>query len=470
MLTSLATAQELSLPGLTEETSEATLDTPISTADTAVNDVQIKERLTNIYANFENLRPVQVTVEDGVVTLSGTVLQREAISQAQQLANRTENVVSVVNNIKFNQNVTQKLGFVFDQLIQRSIDIVQFLPILVVATIVFLVLFWLARVVTRRRETFQRFAANAFIADLIRQAVRIAITLFGLILALQIADATSILGSVLGALGLVGLAIGFAIRDTVENYIASILLSLRQPFAPNDHIRIDDKEGLVQRLTARATILMDFSGNHIRIPNATVFKGVITNFSRNPNRRFEFDVGVGVDVNLAEALATAKQTLLEIPGILADPAPLTSIQTLGDSNVVIRCYAWLNQKNSNYLLVRSEAIRLIKTRFEAAEFDMPEPIYRLHIQDYRRPASISHQATLNAKTATLSTLDDTAEAPEQPKTPTLRKAPPPGEPVQAQPMTLDNAPDQVIKQQSVQAQAQSSQPEDNLLSHDAPIE
>jgi small-conductance mechanosensitive channel len=85
----------------------------------------------------------------------------------------------------------------------------------------------------------------------------------------------------------------------VENYIASILLSLRQPFSPNDHVVIEGYEGLVLRLTSRATLLMSFDGNHIRIPNAMVYKSVIVNYTRNPRRRISFQVGVGTDVNLS---------------------------------------------------------------------------------------------------------------------------------------------------------------------------
>src|SRR3546814_11904518 len=85
------------------------------------------------------------------------------------------------------------------------------------------------------------------------------------------------------------ISIGFAIRDTVDNYVASLMLSLRQPFRANDHVVIEGHEGRVVRLTSRATILMTLEGNHLRIPNSTVFKAVILNYPRNPERRFDFE-------------------------------------------------------------------------------------------------------------------------------------------------------------------------------------
>ena len=103
--------------------------------------------------------------------------------------------------------------------------------------------------------------------------------LFGVLLALDILDLTALVGAVLGTVGVVGLAIGFAFKDIVENYLAGLLLSIRRPFALNDLVLIESHEGRVVRLTPSELILMTLEGNHVRIPNATVFKSFIYNFS-----------------------------------------------------------------------------------------------------------------------------------------------------------------------------------------------
>jgi small conductance mechanosensitive channel len=150
---------------------------------------------------------------------------------------------------------------------------------------------WCAGHLSASQQLARRFERNPLLRDLVRQLVRMAIIGVGLVLALEIIDASALLGTVLGAAGVVGLAVGFALRDTVENYIASLLLSLRQPFAHDDLVVIDGNEGRVVRLTPRATILLTLDGNHTRIPNAMVYKAVIVNYTRNPKRRFSFDVG-----------------------------------------------------------------------------------------------------------------------------------------------------------------------------------
>ncbi len=373
-------------PSLAE--GEPELDTTIEAESNPSLDRQIERRLGNIYSNLEGLSTIQVTVNEGIVTLSGEIQEREAEQRALELAARTAEVVSVQNRLVYTQDVEKKLTAVFSKLSKQGMTFFQYLPVLLVAGLIFITFWFLGKWATSRSAFFDRVTPNVFIGDLVRHLVRIAITLCGLIIALEVADATSILGSVLGALGVAGLALGFAIRDTVENYIASILLSLRQPFSPNDHVIIQDREGLVLRLTSRATLLMSFDGNHIRIPNSLVYKGVIINYSRNPRRRFTFTLGVGTDVNLIEALKLAAATLADAPGVLATPAPLGQIDSLGDSNVLLKFFAWVDQDQSNYSSVRSEAIRRVKTAYEQEDFDMPEPIFRLQLQD-RVPAGLT---------------------------------------------------------------------------------
>jgi small-conductance mechanosensitive channel len=129
---------------------------------------------------------------------------------------------------------------------------VEFLPVLGIAVVVVVLSWIVARLVTRGEALF-RFVDNQLARDLARQVVRKAIVIAGLIIALEILDATALIGAVLGAAGVLGIAVGFAFRDLVENYIAGILLSLRQPFARDDAVVINEHAGKVVRLTPRAT-------------------------------------------------------------------------------------------------------------------------------------------------------------------------------------------------------------------------
>jgi small-conductance mechanosensitive channel len=270
----------------------------------------------------------------------------------------------------------------FDLIIARlelfADSAVQLLPALAIAVLVVALTWFIARLVTRGDFLF-RFVGNPFARDLARAAVRLAIVVAGLIIALELLDATALIGAVLGAAGVLGIAVGFAFRDLVENYIAGILLSLRQPFAPDDAVVINEHAGKVVRLNTRATILMTADGNHLRLPNALVFKGVILNYSRNPLRRFDFAVGVGTGEDLIAAQNSGLEILGELDALCTEPGPIARIEALGNSSVVVRFFAWVDQREADFGKAKSEAQRLVKTALESKGIEMPEPIYRVHL-------------------------------------------------------------------------------------------
>lgn len=357
------------------------IDTTITTELDPAQDEAIAKRLAATYDQLDDLADVEVEVRAGVVRLSGEVLSTDDYDLAAELARNVEGVVAVDNDLREIRDVQRRLGPAYDKVKNRLFDLLALGPLLGVALVVF-VLFWaLARWLGNRERLYQRLTPNRFLQDLIHQVVRAVILILGVLMALEILDATALVGAVLGTAGIVGLALGFAFRDTAENYIASVLLSIRQPFAPNDHVLVDGHEGKVIRLTSRATLLLTLDGNHVRIPNADVFKGVITNYTRNPERRFDFSVGVGTEENLTEAQALGLETLSQIDGVLSDPAPACWINELGDSHVVIRFLAWVDQREVSFPKARGEAMRKVKEAFDDADISMPEPIYRVWMKE-----------------------------------------------------------------------------------------
>ncbi|MGI8559917.1 MAG: mechanosensitive ion channel family protein [Luteimonas sp.] len=282
------------------------------------------------------------------------------------------------------------LSAVADQLLDQTYGMLAALPMLLVALLVV----WLAWRIggwMSRRAALDRVAQrNPFMRDLARTTVRWLVLLVGVVVALELLDATALVGAVLGTAGVLGVAIGFAFKDILENYIAGILMSLRQPFAPRDHVVIDGNEGVIVALNSRATILMTLDGNHLRLPNALVFRGVTLNYTRNPSRRFQFEVGVGVEEDLVAAQDIGVAELRRIDGVISKPPPRAIITALGDSNVQLRFHGWVDQRSHDFLLVKSEAIRRVKLALEEAGMDMPEPIYRVQLSE--RPASVATSA------------------------------------------------------------------------------
>ncbi|CUH63596.1 Small-conductance mechanosensitive channel [Thalassovita gelatinovora] len=354
---------------------------PISVEDSATTDAAIAVRIRDILSELEGYDDVTVTVTSGIVTLKGTTLDLAHAEALNDLITRVNGVVAIRNEVAETTDVVERLNPAVDRFTKRTAQFVAYLPLLAVALIAFGLIFAFGLVLARMKQPWNRLAPNSFIADIYRVIVRLGFLIAGLVMALDILGATALLSTILGAAGIVGLAIGFAVKDTVENFIASIMLSIRQPFRPNDAIEINGDEGKVIRLTSRATILLSWDGNHIRIPNSTVFKSRIVNYSSNAERRYTFDLAVAPESDLALALRLGEQTLAKLPFSVASPAPSVWIHEVGDSTITLRLAGWIDQTKTGLLAARSEAIRILMATFTGAGIKMPEPTYRLITQD-----------------------------------------------------------------------------------------
>ena len=237
-------------------------------------------------------------------------------------------------------------------------------------------------------------------------AVSIAVFVAGAIAVLSLLDADAAIGSIFGGLGLIGLAIGFAVRDTLENYLASLLLSLRQPFAPGDLVDIDQTTGRVARMTTRATVLLDPDGNHVRVPNAQVFKARIVNYDRNSLRRFEFAVGIDPAASVAAVRQLIRQAIAATPGVSESPPPAVVFLEFGDWANLLSCRGWVDQSEADFELTRTAAMSAVKNSLEQAGIDMPVPTHRIsrvaacvgsgpdqdkHFEEVTAPAEVRHE-------------------------------------------------------------------------------
>lgn len=345
-----------------------------------MSDAEIESRLETVFGFVEEFSEVAVGVRSGVVQLRGTVLSKAEQTHAAELAASVEGVVYVDNDLEVSTSVSERVEPVWETATARTRDFVRKLPLLAIALAVFVPFALLARLMSAWQAPYRLVTKTPLLQGIVRRIVASAIVVAGAIAAFEILDATALVGAVLGTAGVFGVALGFAFRDIVENYLASVMLGIRRPFNVHDHVLIDEFEGKVVRLTTRETILMTLDGNHLRLPNAQVFKAVIVNYARNPLRRFDFIVGAGVDEDLAAAQQLGVSTLHGMPGVVGEPPPFSWVEELGDSNVAIRFFGWVDQRNTDIYKARSEAIRRVKVALDEAGIDLPEPIYRVRLE------------------------------------------------------------------------------------------
>lgn len=353
----------------------------ISATSSDADDAAIAQRIREILNELGNYEDVRVDVSEGVVSFDGTTTSAIEASELETLAGRVEGVVAVKNDVVETADIGRRLDPAIERFQARLTQLIAFLPLAGIALVVAVFVSWIGMWIARARQPWERLAPNAFIAELYRQIVRIVFVLGGMVIALDILNATALLSTILGAAGIIGLALGFAVRDTVENFIASVMLSIRQPFRPNDTVEINGDEGKVIRLTSRATILLSFDGNHIRIPNSTVFKSRIINYSQNTERRFMFSIMIDRNTDLGKARSLVEETVQALPFVLTEPAASVWIDTFETSGVSLVITGWIDQHETSMVLAKGEAIRQVKGVLSDAGIVMTDSAQVIVMQD-----------------------------------------------------------------------------------------
>lgn len=337
-----------------------------------VLDSEISLRLTHILEATAWFTDPEVRVDEGVAFLSGTTGDEKYRTWAGELARNTQDVVAVVNRIQVREPPLWDMSSPFAPVQEMLRNAVRAIPTIIVAVTILLltalgmfVSGWLAE------RTILSRVANRLLKGVMRKALMLIVLLFGIYLVLQISGLTRLAATVIGGTGLLGLVIGIAFRDIAENFLASILISMQNPFRYGDLIEIEGVQGYVQRVNTRGTLLMTLEGNHVQIPNSTIYKSKILNFTSNPKVRLDFLIGVGYDVPLTEAQRIAKETLEQHPAVLNDPEPIVLVEDLAAATVNLRLYYWIDGHKFSVLKVNSALMRQVKTVFEEQGFSMP---------------------------------------------------------------------------------------------------
>ncbi len=370
-------------PGLGQETEtkpdpkEATQDLAASDqtveVESPVRDAEIESRLQRILESTERFENPRVRVDNGVVFLEGTTPQVEHRVWASDLARKTQDVVAVVNRIEVEESPLWDLGPAFAELQDLWRQVIRALPLFGAGLLVLGLTVLLSRSAAGILTSFfTRRTDSEILKGVIRKIIIVVIVLLGIYLFLRISGLTRIAVSVIGGTGVAGLILGFAFRDIAENFLASILISIQRPFQIQDTIEVEGHLGIVQKVTTRGTILMDFDGNFIQLANSTVYKNTIKNFTANPKIRSDFAVGIGYDASITEAQSIAQKVINEHPAVLHEPEPLVLVEQFGASTINLRIYFWIDGQEFSVLKVKSAVMRLTLRALDEAGISLPD--------------------------------------------------------------------------------------------------
>ena len=182
----------------------------------------------------------------------------------------------------------------------------------------------------------------------------------------------------LGAAGVLTVAIGFAAQTSASNLISGIFLMVEKPFVIGDIVEVAGTKGEVMAIDLLSCKIRLFSNLMVRIPNETMVKSSITNLSYFPIRRFDIAVGVGYSSDMRVVRELMMKAANVHPLCLAEPAPVFSFVSFGDSSMNVLFQAWT--LNENVLAVQTELFIDIKTRFDKAGIEIPFPVRNLKIE------------------------------------------------------------------------------------------
>ncbi|MEP2776889.1 MAG: mechanosensitive ion channel family protein [Luteolibacter sp.] len=245
------------------------------------------------------------------------------------------------------------------------------LPNIVVAVIL-IIAFWIAARLVRGlifKQLDKRGRDN--LGEVLGGFVKWMLILIGVMLAITTVLPSLSPGDLIAGLGVSSVAIGFAFKDILQNWLAGLLILLRQPFEVGDQISVEGHEGTVERIETRATIIKTYDGQRIVVPNSDIYTNSVLVRTAHEKRRSEYDIGIGYGDDVDTACEVIVKTLASVEGVAGEPAPEALPWDLAASWVTVRARWWTDSRRTNVSHTHSKVIMAMKKALDDAKIDMP---------------------------------------------------------------------------------------------------
>ncbi|HZP79723.1 MAG TPA: mechanosensitive ion channel family protein [Pseudolabrys sp.] len=173
------------------------------------------------------------------------------------------------------------------------------------------------------------------------------------------------------SLGIGSIAIGFAFKDVLQNWLAGLLILIRRPFKRGDQIKVGNTEGTVQAVETRATLVKTFSGRLVIIPNSEIYTQSVTVNTAYDIRRTEIVVPLGLEVDLEHAIEVIRGALAPIEDVLDDPKPDVLPWEFSNNNVNVVVRWWTKSQRTYEVRSRALVVQAVKHACESAGIALP---------------------------------------------------------------------------------------------------
>jgi len=259
---------------------------------------------------------------------------------------------------------------------------ISMLPNIVLALVVFtiscLLASWAKRLIV---EFYRRRGRHQNLGLVMGRLVQASLILINLMIALSIVLPSFRAKDVIQVLGISGVAIGFAFRDVLQNFLAGILILLAEPFRIGEEISVSGVEGVVQEVQARATLIKTWDGFLVVIPNASIYTEKVTVYNAYDARRTSVQFGIGLRDDLTEARRLIVEAARSVDEVLEKPAPSAICVGFGPSSVTVSARWWTDSKRSDDVAVRDRVVPAIKDRLLENGIEIAYPTQHILFHD-----------------------------------------------------------------------------------------
>lgn len=246
---------------------------------------------------------------------------------------------------------------------------------LAAALVILVVGYWVVSRLCVLLEHRMRARMDATIARFIARLARVGLLVFVLIAGLeQLGLQTTSLVAIFGA---AGLAVGLALKDSLGNFAAGVMLILFRPFREQDYVEAGGTSGTVSEIRIFATRLVTPDNKVITVPNGSILASDITNYSALPTRRVDMVFGVSYASDLKQVRAVLQELLDADERVLAEPAPVIVVGELGDSSINFLVRPWT--KTGDYWPFKWDFTERVKERFDQEGITIPFPQMDVHL-------------------------------------------------------------------------------------------
>jgi len=247
---------------------------------------------------------------------------------------------------------------------------------IVSAILIYVIGRWIAKLIVKSVvKLMLKSNVDASLTKFAGNIINAILTIFILIAAIEQlgVDTTSIMAIFAAA----GLAVGLALKDSLSNFSAGVMLIMFKPFKIGDLVSAGGSTGVIEGIQIFNTVMRTGDNQEIIVPNGHIYGGSITNISARETRRIDLVIGIGYDDNIGIAKQLIEDIISKNTLILTDPAPTIMLLELGESCIDIAVRPWV--KTADYWVVRADLLQTIKETFDEKGISIPYPQRDVHM-------------------------------------------------------------------------------------------